>query len=202
MSGSAPGEAAGLTRVSVGTFGELDVRTLLAVAGAPAVDATGSGWAGGRTALYRSDVAEAALVALAWDSAATPTSGRPRCPSTSGSRFGLAEHTLAAAHVQRPLVGRSANAVSRSTGPARGRRARGRGQRRRRGRGRPFDRSPNPRLELRLLITLGVAGGATSARRSCFRVRSLTLPGDLRALFGLRRPRSAQVAPPHRRLDK
>ena len=38
-----PVEAAGLRRVSVGSFGELDVRTLLAVVGAPAVDATGIG---------------------------------------------------------------------------------------------------------------------------------------------------------------
>ena len=55
--------------LSVGSFGELDVRTLLAVVGAPAVDATGSGWAGGRTAIYRDDISEAAVVALAWDSA-------------------------------------------------------------------------------------------------------------------------------------
>ena len=41
-----PANAAGMTRASVGSFGELDVRTLLAVVGAPAVDATGSGWAG------------------------------------------------------------------------------------------------------------------------------------------------------------
>jgi hypothetical protein len=64
-----PVEAAGLTRASVGSFGELDVRTLLAVVGAPAVDATGSGWAGGRSAIYRDDVSEAAVVALAWDTA-------------------------------------------------------------------------------------------------------------------------------------
>ena len=64
-----PAEAAGLTRTSVGSFGELDVRTLLAVVGAPAVDATGSGWAGGRTAIYRNDVSESAVVALSWDSA-------------------------------------------------------------------------------------------------------------------------------------
>ena len=64
-----PANAAGMTRASVGSFGELDVRTLLAVVGAPAVDATGSGWAGGRTAIYRDDVSEATVVALAWDSA-------------------------------------------------------------------------------------------------------------------------------------
>jgi hypothetical protein len=64
-----PVEAAGLRRASVGSFGELDVRTLLAVVGAPAVDATGSGWAGGRSAIYRDDVSEAAVVALAWDTA-------------------------------------------------------------------------------------------------------------------------------------
>jgi hypothetical protein len=62
-----PGEAAGLRRVSIGSFGELDVRTLLAVVGMPGVDATGSGWAGGRTAVFRDGAAAAALVVLAWD---------------------------------------------------------------------------------------------------------------------------------------
>ena len=62
-----PVAAAGLRRVSVGTFGELDVRTLLAVVGAPRVDATGSGWAGGRTAIYGGAGTEAAVVVLAWD---------------------------------------------------------------------------------------------------------------------------------------
>ena len=63
-----PAVAAGLARVSNGSFGELDVRTLLAVVDAPSVDATGSGWAGGRTAIYRSGVSEAVVVGLAWDS--------------------------------------------------------------------------------------------------------------------------------------
>lgn len=62
-----PDTAAGLRRASVGTFGELDVRTLLAVVGMPGVDATGSGWAGGRTAIYRDGSSAAALVVLAWD---------------------------------------------------------------------------------------------------------------------------------------
>ena len=62
-----PAEAAGLRRMTVGSFGELDVRTLLAVVGAPRVDATGSGWAGGRTAIYAGAGSEAALVVLAWD---------------------------------------------------------------------------------------------------------------------------------------
>ena len=63
-----PAEAAGLRRASVGSFGELDVRTLLAVVGAPRVDATGSGWAGGRTAIYRNGSSEAVGLVLAWDS--------------------------------------------------------------------------------------------------------------------------------------
>ncbi len=62
-----PDDAAGLGRASVGSFGELDVRTLLAVVGMQGVDATGSGWAGGRTAIYRDGSSSAALIVLAWD---------------------------------------------------------------------------------------------------------------------------------------
>ena len=84
-----PAEAAGLARASVGTFGELDVRTLLAVAGAPKVDAIGTGWAGGRTALYRSDVTEAALVALAWDSLHDAGQWEAAVPAYLRLAFGL-----------------------------------------------------------------------------------------------------------------
>ena len=84
-----PAEAAGLTRVSSGSFGELDVRTLLAVADVPAVDATGTGWAGGRTALFRSDASEAVLVALAWDSLRDADQWAASVPAYLGNAFRL-----------------------------------------------------------------------------------------------------------------
>jgi hypothetical protein len=63
-----PREAAGLVLEHGGTFGELDVRGLLAAFGIPGRDGVGSGWGGGRSAIYRSADAEAVLVALDWDS--------------------------------------------------------------------------------------------------------------------------------------
>ena len=62
-----PVEAAGLTRGGADTFGELDVRALLATFSVPRLDRAGSGWGGGRSALYRRDGREAAVVALDWD---------------------------------------------------------------------------------------------------------------------------------------
>ena len=53
---------------STGTFGELDVRALLAVFGVPGLDAAATGWGGGRSAVYRDATTEAVLVALDWDS--------------------------------------------------------------------------------------------------------------------------------------
>jgi hypothetical protein len=51
------------------TFGELDVRALLAVFSVPRLDHVGEGWGGGRSALYRDAGGRAtALVALDWDS--------------------------------------------------------------------------------------------------------------------------------------
>lgn len=64
-----PVDAAGLTLVGDDTFGELDVRALLATFGVPGVDRAASGWGGGRTGLYRAtDGAETVLLALDWDS--------------------------------------------------------------------------------------------------------------------------------------
>ena len=63
-----PVEAAGMTLVRDGSFGELDVRALLAVFGVPRLDHAAAGWGGGRTALYRRAGAEAVAVALDWDS--------------------------------------------------------------------------------------------------------------------------------------
>ncbi len=58
----------GLDLVSDDTFGELDVRALLAVFGVPRLDDVGEGWGGGRTALYRGgNGAATTLVALDWD---------------------------------------------------------------------------------------------------------------------------------------
>ena len=62
-----PVDAAGMTLAGDGSFGELDVRALLAVFGVPRLDHVGSGWGGGRTALYRSPGSEAVVVALDWD---------------------------------------------------------------------------------------------------------------------------------------
>ena len=63
-----PDEVEGLRLRSTGTFGELDVRALLAVFGVPRLDAAATGWGGGRSAVYRDATTEAVLVALDWDS--------------------------------------------------------------------------------------------------------------------------------------
>lgn len=62
-----PVDAAGLALASDGRFGELEVRALLAVFGVPRLDHAAAGWGGGRTALYRGGGAQAAAVALEWD---------------------------------------------------------------------------------------------------------------------------------------
>jgi hypothetical protein len=50
------------------TFGELDVRALLAAFGVPRVDVVGSGWGGGRTGVYRDASGRRSVVlALDWD---------------------------------------------------------------------------------------------------------------------------------------
>jgi hypothetical protein len=62
-----PVNAAGVTLAGAGTFGELDVRALLAVFGVPRLDVVGTGWGGGRSALYRGATGDTVLVALDWD---------------------------------------------------------------------------------------------------------------------------------------
>lgn len=62
-----PVDAAGMKLSGDGSFGELDIRALLAVFDVPRLDHVGSGWGGGRTALYRSGTAEALVIALDWD---------------------------------------------------------------------------------------------------------------------------------------
>jgi len=62
-----PVEAAGVTLVGDGTFGELDVRALLATFDVPRLGNAGSGWGGGRSAIYRAGAREAVVLALDWD---------------------------------------------------------------------------------------------------------------------------------------
>ena len=62
-----PVDAAGYTLAGTNTFGALHVRALLAVFAVPRLDHAGSGWGGGRTALYRGPAGEAVVVALDWD---------------------------------------------------------------------------------------------------------------------------------------
>lgn len=62
-----PVDAAGLTLAGTNTFGELDVRALLAVFDVPRLDHVGSGWGGGRTAVYRGPAGDAVVLALDWD---------------------------------------------------------------------------------------------------------------------------------------
>ncbi len=64
-----PRTAADFALGSSATFGELDVRALLAVFGAARVDRAASGWGGGRTAVYRGPAGDAVVVALDWDTA-------------------------------------------------------------------------------------------------------------------------------------
>jgi hypothetical protein len=68
-----PARAAGMTLARHGTFGELDVRALLAVFGVPRLDRVGSGWGGGRTARYAGAAGDAVAVALDWDTAPDAT---------------------------------------------------------------------------------------------------------------------------------
>jgi len=61
-----PVNAGGATLAGDSTFGELDVRALLAVFGVPRLDHVGTGWGGGRTAIYRGG-GDTVLIALDWD---------------------------------------------------------------------------------------------------------------------------------------
>jgi hypothetical protein len=65
---SLPVDAAGLALAGDDTFGELDVRALLAVFGVPRLAQAGAGWGGGRSAIYRRGATVAAVLALDWDS--------------------------------------------------------------------------------------------------------------------------------------
>jgi hypothetical protein len=63
-----PAAAAGFTLAESDTFGELDVRALLAVFQVPRLDRVGSGWGAGLSALYRgADGQDAIALRLDWD---------------------------------------------------------------------------------------------------------------------------------------
>ena len=62
-----PVSAGGATLAGDGTFGELDVRALLAVFGVPRLDRAATGWGGGRTAVYHGTAGDAVAIALDWD---------------------------------------------------------------------------------------------------------------------------------------
>ena len=62
-----PVNAGGATLAGDGTFGELDVRALLAVFGVPRLDHVGTGWGGGRSGLYHGPAGDTVLIALDWD---------------------------------------------------------------------------------------------------------------------------------------
>lgn len=64
-----PARSAGLALARQGTFGELDVRALLAVFGIARLDRAGSGWGGGRTARYTGAAGATVVIALDWDTA-------------------------------------------------------------------------------------------------------------------------------------
>lgn len=62
-----PASVLGLDRAGADTFGELDVRALLAAFAVPRLDRAGTGWGGGRSAIYRRGGREAMILALDWD---------------------------------------------------------------------------------------------------------------------------------------
>jgi hypothetical protein len=63
-----PERAGAFERVRSDTFGELDLRALLAVYQVPRLDHVAEGWSGGRTALYREGSGtEAVVLRLDWD---------------------------------------------------------------------------------------------------------------------------------------
>jgi hypothetical protein len=64
-----PGLAGGLDLVRTDTFGELDVRALLAVFEVPRLDRAGTGWGAGASAYYRDATGhDATVLRLDWDS--------------------------------------------------------------------------------------------------------------------------------------
>jgi hypothetical protein len=102
-----PANAAGMQLRTAGTFGELDVRALLAVFGVPRLDAAAAGWGGGRSAVYRDATTEAILVALNWDSAADTVQWGAAATAYVKVAFGAAIPTECAASTCWILSGRT-----------------------------------------------------------------------------------------------
>ena len=92
---------------STGTFGELDVRALLAVFGVAGLDAAAAGWGGGRSAVYGDAATEAVLVSLAWDSEANATQWAAAATAYVEAAFGEGTLTDCAASACWILSGRT-----------------------------------------------------------------------------------------------
>jgi hypothetical protein len=76
------------------TFGELDVRALLAAFAVPRRDGVGTGWGGGRTALYRDPTGrQAVVVALDWDEAADADQWAAAVAAYVNAAFGMSAPT-------------------------------------------------------------------------------------------------------------
>jgi hypothetical protein len=102
-----PDDVEGLRLGSTGTFGELDVRALLAVFGVPNLDAAAAGWGGGRSAVYRDATTEAVLVALDWDSEVNATQWATAAGAYVEAAFGDGTLTECAASACWILSGRT-----------------------------------------------------------------------------------------------
>ncbi len=84
-----PGSAAGLTLASRDTFGELDVRTLIAVFRVPRADAVSDGWGGGSSAVYvDASGAPSTVLRLDWDSDADAVQWEQAVPAYVSAAFG------------------------------------------------------------------------------------------------------------------
>lgn len=82
------------------TFGELDVRALLAAFAVPRRDAAGTGWGGGRTALYRDPSGRQAVVlALDWDEVVDADQWAAAVGSYVNTAFAASVSTLCSATV-------------------------------------------------------------------------------------------------------
>ena len=106
-----PREVEGLRLGSTGTFGELDLRALLAVFGVPRLDGAASGWGGGRSGVYRDSKTKAVLVTLDWDSEVDATEWKTAVEAYVGAAFG----TEFGPSVQRARAGFSVAGQSPST---------------------------------------------------------------------------------------
>jgi hypothetical protein len=84
-----PAAAAGLALASRDTFGELDVRALLAAFRLPAVERTAEGWGGGVSALYRDPSGgRAVALRLDWDTDGDAAQWQQAVPGYVAAAFG------------------------------------------------------------------------------------------------------------------